>query len=80
MVNNRTQKNRSIDVHFCFFIQDFEEGDSIIVIRNKQRVKGRVMGVDREENIVYWMDKERKVQSSVLDEFSYLGPFDQGWI
>jgi hypothetical protein len=77
---NRVSTNKPCDKHFCFFIQDFREGDSVYVMVNRQRVRGRVVAVNKRENVVLWEDGDGVISRSVLDEFSFLGPFDSEWV
>lgn len=76
----RVQFNKSCDKHFCFFIQDFQEGDSVYVVVEKQRVRGRVVAINKRDNIILWEDAVGVVNRAVLDDFAFLAPFDSEWI
>lgn len=76
----RNYTNRSCDQHFCFFIQDFQEGDSVIVVVDGKRVKGRVASVGKRDNSVFWADANDGIRKASLDDFAYLGPYDKDWL
>ena len=79
-LTTKASTNHSCDRHFCFFIDDFQENDSVIVMVNGNRIKGRVVGVDQVYNTVSWKDSDDVVRISVLDRFAFLGPFEKDWL
>lgn len=72
--------NPPYDKHYCFSIYDFQNGDSVIVMVDNQRVKGRVSEVNESENIVYWKSVDNVLREAVMDDFVYLAQFDKDWI
>jgi hypothetical protein len=68
------------DKYFCMFISDFQEGDSIHVLVNGSRVRGRVKTVNKTDNVIIWVDMYEESRTASLDDITYLAPFDKNWI
>ncbi len=73
--------NRPFDDDFCFFIQDFNVGDSIIIKGPKrQKIKAVVNKIDKTTNEIICLAKNQSIHTVGLNSVVYLDDPQDGWI
>ncbi len=72
--------SQPFDKYNCFHIQDFQKEDSVIVMIDDKRVKGRVTFVNESTNTIQWVDVESCTHDSSIEDFIYLAKFEPDWI
>lgn len=70
------------DEHFCFFMDDFKPGDSLIMLdsKTKERIRGVVTSVDIATKHILWVDGVGIKHRSTVNEVVYLNTYDSGWL
>ncbi len=75
-------RNKPCDSNYCFFIQDFQVGDALIVREGGRydRTKAVVSSVDSKRNLINYSKADGTAGSACLDDIVYLGPGERDWL
>lgn len=69
----------SWDRNFCFNIDDFKVGDSLLVRAKGSRIKGRVESVNKKEMLVLYRTAENELRSARLNDIILLDVYRKDW-
>lgn len=71
----------SWDFNYCFHIDDFRHGDSLIVLASKRvRVRGRVETVDGKQKLITYRTAKDELYSAELNDIVFLDKHRKDWL
>jgi small nuclear ribonucleoprotein (snRNP)-like protein len=75
-------RGRPFDEHRCFYIKDFNRGDSIRVKfrRNGKPIRGVVTSVDLETNVISFKTAEDEDGRATIDKIVTLEEHNRSWL
>jgi hypothetical protein len=68
------------DEHFCFNISEFTPGSAIVVMRNRKRERGVVIGSDSKTLIIEYRNPLGSTSKTHINSISFLGDSTKEWL
>ena len=80
-MNNKPPRGRPFDQYKCFFIKDFQSGDSIrLKVKSGKTIRAVVSGIDMEELHIIYRTAESEGNRVTIDKIVSLEPYIKNWI
>ena len=82
LIKIKELKGRPFDEHRCFYIKDFNRGDSIRIKlrRNKKPIRGVVTSVDLDTNVISYKTAEEESNQTTIDKIVTLEAYERDWL
>jgi|TARA_Y100000034_G_C6857605_1_gene389965 small nuclear ribonucleoprotein (snRNP)-like protein len=80
-MNDKLPKGRPFDQYKCFFIKDFQNGDSIrLRLKSGKTIRAVVSAIDMDELHIIYKTAESEGNRTTIDKIISLEPYIKNWV